>query len=64
MQRSPFLPITEQVAAYLGEELRRGRWKGAMPGRNQLVRELGRAWAIRLFREAALDYPVYFVQFR
>lgn len=41
MQRSPFLPITEQVAAHLGEELRRGRWKGAMPGRNQLVKELG-----------------------
>ena len=41
MQRPPFLPITEQVAAHLGEELRRGRWKGAMPGRNQLVKELG-----------------------
>lgn len=41
MRRSPFLPITEQVAAHLGEELRRGRWKGAMPGRNQLVKELG-----------------------
>jgi len=41
MQRIPFLFITEQVAAHLSEELRRGRWKGEMPGRNQLVKELG-----------------------
>jgi DNA-binding LacI/PurR family transcriptional regulator len=41
MQRSPFLFVTEQVAAHLSEELRRGRWKGVMPGRNQLVKELG-----------------------
>jgi len=41
MQHSPFLFITEQVAAHLSEELRRGRWEGEMPGRNQLVKELG-----------------------
>ena len=41
MQRIPFLFITEQVAAHLSEELRRGRWQGEMPGRNQLVKELG-----------------------
>lgn len=37
----PFPSITQQVAAHLEKELRRGRWKGAMPGRNQLVKELG-----------------------
>jgi len=41
MKRIPFLFITEQVAAHLSEELRRGRWMGEMPGRDQLVKELG-----------------------
>jgi DNA-binding LacI/PurR family transcriptional regulator len=36
-----FYSITAQVAAHLGNELRRGRWRGAMPGRNQLAEELG-----------------------
>jgi DNA-binding LacI/PurR family transcriptional regulator len=36
-----FSTITEQVAAHLGRELRLGRWQGTMPGRNQLVKELG-----------------------
>lgn len=33
--------IPEQIAAYLREELARGRWQGTMPGRAELVRELG-----------------------
>ncbi len=41
MQSPYFSSITEQVAAHLGAELRRGRWQGTMPGRNQLVEELG-----------------------
>ena len=41
MPNFQFSSITEQVAAHLGEELRRGRWRETMPGRNQLVRELG-----------------------
>ena len=32
---------SEQLAAHLGEELRRGRWKGTMPGQARLVSELG-----------------------
>ena len=36
-----FSSITGQVAAHLGSELRRGRWRDAMPGRNQLAEELG-----------------------
>ena len=41
MARVKFTSITEQVAAHLDEELRRGRWRGTMPGRTQLVEELG-----------------------
>ena len=41
MAKFSFPSITEQVAAHLGEELRRGRWRETMPGRNQLVQELG-----------------------
>ncbi len=33
--------VTEQTAAHLREELRKGRWSGLMPGRHQLARELG-----------------------
>ena len=36
-----FPSITEQVAMHLGDELRRGRWRGTMPGRSRLVEELG-----------------------
>lgn len=36
-----FPSVTDQVTCHLREELRRGRWEGAMPGRNQLVRALG-----------------------
>jgi DNA-binding LacI/PurR family transcriptional regulator len=36
-----FPSITEQVATHLGNELRRGRWRGTMPGRSRLVEELG-----------------------
>lgn len=36
-----FHSVTEQVADHLGNELRRGRWRDAMPGRNQLAEELG-----------------------
>jgi DNA-binding LacI/PurR family transcriptional regulator len=36
-----FLSITEQVAGLLRNELERGRWRGMMPGRSQLVEELG-----------------------
>lgn len=35
-----FLHIHEQVAHYLRSELYGGRWKGVMPGRNQLVKLL------------------------
>jgi DNA-binding LacI/PurR family transcriptional regulator len=40
MAAPQFYSITEQVAAYMGNELRRGRWRDAMPGRNQLAEEL------------------------
>ncbi|HSP42376.1 MAG TPA: substrate-binding domain-containing protein [Luteolibacter sp.] len=33
--------MTEQAAAHLREELRKGRWTGLMPGRRTLARELG-----------------------
>ena len=33
--------VTEQAAAHLREELRKGRWVGLMPGRRVLARELG-----------------------
>ncbi len=33
--------ITEQVATHLRAELRRGRWRERMPGRDQLATELG-----------------------
>jgi DNA-binding FadR family transcriptional regulator len=33
--------VTEQAAAYLREEVRKGRWVGLMPGRRVLARELG-----------------------
>jgi LacI family transcriptional regulator len=33
--------VTEQAAAHLHEELRKGRWVGLMPGRRVLARELG-----------------------
>lgn len=33
--------VTEQVAAHLRDELRRGRWQGRMPGRDQLAAEIG-----------------------
>jgi LacI family transcriptional regulator len=33
--------VTEQAAAYLRVELRKGRWAGLMPGRRVLARELG-----------------------
>jgi LacI family transcriptional regulator len=36
-----FQTITEQVAAYLRQELLQGRWSGEMPGRKQLAKLLG-----------------------
>jgi DNA-binding LacI/PurR family transcriptional regulator len=36
-----FSTITEQVAAHLRNEVLSGRWRGMMPGRNQLTEELG-----------------------
>jgi DNA-binding LacI/PurR family transcriptional regulator/DNA-binding transcriptional regulator YhcF (GntR family) len=33
--------VTEQAAAHLREELRKGRWTGLMPGRRVLARDLG-----------------------
>ena len=36
-----FQSITDQVAAYLREQLLCGRWHGEMPGQNQLVKLLG-----------------------
>jgi DNA-binding LacI/PurR family transcriptional regulator/DNA-binding transcriptional regulator YhcF (GntR family) len=36
-----FSSVTDQVTSHLRDELRRGRWEGTMPGRNQLVRDLG-----------------------
>ncbi|MFT6794743.1 MAG: hypothetical protein ACJAR1_002758, partial [Rubritalea sp.] len=35
-----FLTISEQVAAYLREELIQERWSGDMPGMNSLAVEL------------------------
>ncbi len=35
------LTKSEQTAAHLREELRKGRWTGLMPGRRTLARELG-----------------------
>lgn len=36
----PKSTITEQVAAHLREDIRRGRWKESMPGKERLSREL------------------------
>jgi len=36
-----FQTITEQVAAYLRQELLQGRWSGEMPGQKQLAKLLG-----------------------
>lgn len=36
-----FASITNQVAGHLRGELLRGRWRGVMPGRNQLAEALG-----------------------
>jgi DNA-binding LacI/PurR family transcriptional regulator len=36
----PKSTITEQVAAHLREQIRRGRWKTSMPGKDRLAREL------------------------
>ncbi len=36
-----FQTITEQVAAYLRQELLKGRWSGEMPGQKQLATLLG-----------------------
>lgn len=33
--------VTEQVAAYLRDELYRGRWRDRMPGRDQLASDIG-----------------------
>ena len=41
MRSLGFSSITEQVAAYLRNEVLAERWLGTMPGRNQLVLELG-----------------------
>lgn len=41
MDAMRFHSITEQVAAHLGNQLRRGRWRDTMPGRSQLAGELG-----------------------
>lgn len=41
MPQRLFLTITEQVAAHLREELRRGRWTVEMPGRLEVAAELG-----------------------
>lgn len=54
-----FQSITRQVAAYLREELSRGRWSGEMPGQHRLVRLLGVSrktveMALRLLQEEGL----------
>ena len=41
MAKVRFLTITEQVAEHLGNELKRGRWAGLMPGKHELAGELG-----------------------
>ena len=41
MKKRLFLTITEQVAAHLREELRRGRWSSEMPGRQEVAEWVG-----------------------
>jgi hypothetical protein len=41
MSSRRFLSKVEQVAAHLREEIRRGRWNGAMAGRHEVAAELG-----------------------
>lgn len=41
MSSRRFLSKVEQVAAHLQEEIRRGRWNGAMAGRHEVAAELG-----------------------
>jgi len=45
--------VSEQVAAYLRDGIRQGRWKGSMPGRDRLAMELGVSpWSIQRGLEA------------
>jgi len=37
----PFLTVSEQIAAHVRGEVERGRWRGTVPGMNQLAKELG-----------------------
>lgn len=40
--------ISEQVASHLRDEITRGRWKGVMPGRDRLARDLGISpWSVQ-----------------
>jgi LacI family transcriptional regulator len=41
MAQPMFLSIAEQVAAYVRDEIMRGRWSGEVPGMNRLAPELG-----------------------
>lgn len=41
MPGKPFSSLAEQVAATLREGIRKGQWKGEMPGRNTLAEQLG-----------------------
>jgi len=41
MSLPDFQTITEQVAAYIHQELLRGSWSGEMPGQKQLAKQLG-----------------------
>jgi DNA-binding LacI/PurR family transcriptional regulator len=41
MQKRIFLTITEQVAAHLREEIRRGHWSSGMPGRQEVAESVG-----------------------
>ena len=41
MELKPFLTVSEQVASFVRGEVERGRWRGTVPGMNQLAKELG-----------------------
>jgi len=41
MKATPFQSVTDQVTELLRKGMREGRWRGTLPGRNQLAEELG-----------------------
>lgn len=41
MPERRFHTLTQQVAAHLHDQIRRGRWSAGMPGRHELAKELG-----------------------